>query len=298
MWQRGLIFFISLVTAMLFSGCGSGGNKVVVVTTISVVADWVKEVAGDRILVKSLLKGYEEPHGYEPNPGDAQLIAQAQLVVRVGLGLDEWLDGLIANAGNPKLRIITLADGVEVIQEEVTGGVHEAGNPHIWLDPDVAKMGAMRIAQALMEIDPDNKRFYLQGAEGYIRQLDSVQAVLKDMVTDLRDRRFVALHNSWPYFCRAFGFEMVAAIEPLPGQEPSARDLARLVSMMRQDSVRVVVVEPQHNRDEAEALARETGAKVVVLSSVTGGLPETGTYLKLLEYNVGMLVKELAIDNH
>ncbi len=299
MRQRGIIF----LTVLGLLGCGSGGNKaVVVVTTIPVAADWVKQVGGDKVVVKSLLKGYEEPHSYEPNPKDAQVIAQAQLVVRVGLGLDEWLNGLIANAKNPRLKILTLAEGVEIIEEgEGNGehrshGVHEQGNPHIWLDPDVAKMGVKRIALILAEIDPDNSGFYHQKSEGYLRQLDSVQTVLKDMVANLKDRKFVALHNSWPYFCRGFGFEMVQAIEPLPGQEPSAKTVVQLAQRMRRDSVRVIVLEPQQNRDIALALAQEAKAKMVVLSQFNGTRPANKTYLQLLDHNVRMLVQQLSVD--
>lgn len=267
------------------------------VTTIPVLSDWVQQVGGERIELISLLKGQEEPHSYEPSPADAKKISKARLVVRVGLGLDEWLDGLIKNAQNPNLRIITIADEVELIEEEKgVSGIHQEGNPHIWLDPEVAKINVVRIAQVLSEIDTAGKEFYRERAEVYSRQIDSLQTVLSQVVSGLKNRRFVAMHNSWSYFCRAFGFKMVAAIEPLPGQEPSVRTIAALAKQMRAESVKVIVIEPHHNPDVAQALARATGANMVVLSEFTGILPGAASYLELLEYNARMLVRELSID--
>ncbi|MEO0067714.1 MAG: metal ABC transporter substrate-binding protein [candidate division WOR-3 bacterium] len=296
--MRFWVLLGAVIVSLLFSTCASKENKAIgVVATIPVLADWVKQVGGDRVEVISLLKGQEEPHSYEPSPKDAEKISKARMVVRVGLGLDEWLDGLIKGAQNSTLRIVTIGDGVDLIQEEKAGsGVHQGGNPHIWLDPEVAKIGVKRIAHVLTEADPAGKEFYQARAEAYLRQVDSVQTVLRQLVSGLRNRRFVAMHNTWPYFCRAFGFEMIAAIEPLPGQEPSLQTLATLTQLMRAESVRVIVLEPQHNPDIAQVLAGATGAEIVVLSQFIGILPDTETYLKLLDYNVRTLVRKLSID--
>lgn len=296
MRSRGVALLI--VTLLIFTGnCRrSQRPEISVVTTIPVTADWVRQVGGERVRVVSLLRGHEEPHSYEPVPQVAGILARAQLLVRVGLGFDAWLDGLVVNANNPELRVLDLAEGVEPVADEEGEhghGVHEAGNPHIWLDPEVAKSGVKRIAALLGTIEPARGAEYQRRAEAYCQQLDSVTVHLRRLVSDLPNRRFVALHNSWPYFCRAFGFEMVAAIEPLPGQEPSARSLAGLIRRMRQDSVRVIVIEPQHNPDLARVLARETGAEVVTLSQFNGVLPGTESYIELLDYNVRTLVSAL-----
>jgi ABC-type Zn uptake system ZnuABC Zn-binding protein ZnuA len=296
MWQRGIIF-LTLIGVL---GCGvRNNNQVRVVTTIPVLADWVRQVGGERVEVHSLLQGYEDPHNFEPNPRDAKAVARAKMVVRVGLGLDEWLNGLVANAGNPRLKVVTLAEGMDIIKGNEEGhhhGIHHEGNPHIWLDPAVAKSGVQRIAAVLTELDPKGKDFYEQHTGDYLRELDSLTGVLKELVRKLKNRKFVAMHSSWPYFCRAFGLEMVATVEPLPGAEPSAKDMAELVRRMRSGSVRVIVLEPQQNPDLAATLAKETGAKVVMLCQFNGVLPGTESYLQLLEYNVRSLVGALSRD--
>lgn len=272
-----------------------------VLTTLPDLADWVREVGGDSLTVRSLLAGGEEPHSYEPSPIDAEQVKKARLVVRIGLGFDEWLDGLIQNARNKSLRILTVAEGVEVIKDQDVAEhgeghfhTHKEGNPHIWLDPEVAKQTVQRVRDILTEFNPERGEFYHKRCERYLKLVDSTVAELQKATQKLTNRRFVAMHESWPYFCRAFGFEMVRAIEPLPGQEPSAKDLAQLVELVRREKVRAIVVEPQHNRDLADALARETGAKVLVLASITGSLPEVSDYVSLLKYDVTSLVDVLA----
>ncbi|MGQ9678037.1 MAG: metal ABC transporter substrate-binding protein [bacterium] len=270
-----------------------------VLTTLPDLADWVREVGGDSVTVHSLLAGGEEPHSYEPSPIDAEKVKKARLVVRIGLGLDEWLDGLIQNAGNKNLRILTVSEGIEVIEDEDVAvhkeeghfHTHEEGNPHIWLDPEVAKQAVQKIGDILTEFNPQRGDFYRERCERFLKLLDSTVAELQKVTQKLTNRKFLAMHESWPYFCRTFGFEMVRAIEPLPGQEPSAKDFAQLVETVRKEKVRAIVVEPQHNRDLADALARETGAKVVVLASVTGSLPEASDYVSLLKYDVEKLAE-------
>lgn len=295
--RRGTAARVALFVMLLSACVGSQRGKIVVVTTLPDIADWARNVGGERVEVVSLLKGGEDPHQYEPKPADALVLARAQVLIEVGLGLEEWLSGLIDNAGGPKLVRLAVADGGDVLHdehEEEGHHAHGSGNPHVWLDPIVARATALRLADVLAEVDSVGRNYYRQRAEGYVRQLDSATAVLQDAAGRATSRRFVAVHESWPYFCRRFGFEAVAAVEPLPGQEPSAKHLAGLVRRMKAEGIGVVVVEPQQPREVAEALARASGARVLVLSTTVGGLERTETYLRLLDYNVRALVQPAA----
>lgn len=283
----GLAFVLALAIA----------RPIRVVTTIPDLADWVRNVSGDRVVVSSLLRGGENPHTYEPAPDDARAVSKADLLVKVGLGLEEWLDGLVANAGRKKLAVVDVARGVEVISDADEHGHehgHPAGNPHIWLDPANARAAAFRIAGALSALDSAGASRYRDNATAFARRLDSLTDTLQKLVQTLPDRRIISYHEAWPYFARRFGFEVVAAIEPLPGQEPSARYLAGLVKLVKEKKVRVIVTEPQLPSDVPNALARETGAQVVVLSPLTGALPGTSSYLALISHNVRTLAAALA----
>jgi ABC-type Zn uptake system ZnuABC Zn-binding protein ZnuA len=235
-----------------------------VVTTIGVLADWVRQVGGDRVAVASLLSGSESPHTYEAKPQDAQALARADVLFRVGLGLEEWLDPVIQNSGNRRLSVLEAAAGVSVIQDDERE--HAAGNPHVWLDPEYAKAAAGRLAAALAQADPAGESRYRARARAYGLRLDSLAATISAEAARLPDRRFVSYHEAWPYFCRRFGYATVASIEPIPGQEPSARELARMTDLIRRAGVKVIVTEPQLPSALPAMLARETGIRVLMLN--------------------------------
>jgi ABC-type Zn uptake system ZnuABC Zn-binding protein ZnuA len=202
---------------------------------------------------------------------------------------------LVQSAGSRHLGVLTIGDEIDAADDAgAAGGSHASGNPHIWLDPEVARAAAGLVADRLGRVDPGGRGVYERNAATYGRLLDSAMRPLTQLTARLTNRKVVTVHETWSYLFRRFGFEVAGAVEPLPGQEPSARSLVRLVARMKAESVKVIVVEPQQNRDVADALARETGAKVVVLSPGVGGLPGTGTYLALLDYDVRTLVAALA----
>ena len=287
---------IAAAGIVLLAGCATAPSKSTgrlrVVTTIGVLADWARQVGGDRVEVTSLLTGSESPHTYEVKPTDVRTIADARILFRVGLGLEEWLDGLVANSGNRTLVMLDAADGVEVIGAGGGHG-HEAGNPHVWLDPQNARAAVLRIAAELARLDPKAESLYQSRASSYAARLDSATADLQALAAALPDRRFIGYHDAWPYFNRRFGFEAVANIEPVPGQEPSARRLADLVELVRRERVRVVVTEPQLATDLPNTLARETGAMVVVLNALRADSAGADPYIGLIEQNVRRLAAAL-----
>jgi len=261
------------VGVLLLAGCGATPpkptGKLRVVTTIGVLADWARQVGGDRVEVTSLLTGNESPHTYEIKPADVKSIADARILFRVGLGMEDWLNPAIENSGNKKLVIIDVAAGATGV---IAGDAHDRyGNPHIWLDPEYAKTGIENLVRELVRLDPKGESLYRAHEAAYFVQLDSLSQAIGAQVASLADRRFISFHDAWPYFCRRFGLEVVATVEPIPGQEPSARDLARLVDLIRREHIRVVTTEPQLASALPDMLAKETGVKVVVLNPLESG---------------------------
>jgi len=269
---------------------GGTAGRLRVVATIGVLADWAREVGGNRVEVTSLLSGNESPHTYEVKPADVKTIAAARILFRVGLGLEDWLDPAVENAGNKKLVVVDASAGITDI---ITDTEHQAksearsekreattseslapsprpltpsvGNPHVWLDPEYAKVGAANLVTELVRLDPKGESLYRARQATYSNRLDSLSSAIAAGLAELEDRRFIAYHDAWPYFARRFGLEIVAAVEPIPGQEPSARELVRLVDLIRRERIRVVTTEPQLPSALPEMLRQETGVKVVVL---------------------------------
>jgi ABC-type Zn uptake system ZnuABC Zn-binding protein ZnuA len=271
-----------------------------VVVTIPVLKDFVEQVGGPHVSVTSLLKGYENEHTYSPKPSDLIAVRKARLLFQVGIGLEIWVSPLVRNAGSPSLRVVTTSTGIGLIGDahipDDDHADHETaagGNPHVWLDPANAVTMIRHITEALIQSDPDHADDYRQNQAAYITRLDGLQSELADKVKDLADRKFVAHHPAWPYLARRFRFEIVATIQVQSGGEPSARHIQELIQVMKRQKVKVVVSEIQLSQKFPDLLAKETGARVVVLTTLPGGLPRTETYLDMLRYNVLQLVNAL-----
>lgn len=281
-----------VVAAMLLlAGCATtppkAAGRLKVVTTLGILADWARQVGGDRIEVTSLLTGNESPHTYEIQPADVKTVADARILFRVGLGLEDWLDPAVQNSGNKKLVVVDVADGATGI---IAGDAEDKyGNPHIWLDPEYAKAGIENLVKELVKLDPKGESLYRRREAAYFVQLDSLSQAIKAQVATLQDKRFISFHDAWPYFCRRFGLQVVATVEPIPGQEPSAKQLARMVDLIRQEHIRVVTTEPQLSSALPDMLAKETGVKVLSLNPLESG----GGYIAALGASANALISAL-----
>ena len=263
-----------------------------IVATLPILKEFAEQVGREHVEVRTLITGLESEHSYSPKPSDLKALGEARLLLEVGLGLEVWVSGLVKNAGNTQLRVITASEGVGLIRDH-TSNAASAGNPHIWLDPENAKVMVRHIADALIAADPAHKDAYLKNLADYLRRLDQVQKDLLERVASLRDRRIVTHHPAWPYFARRFGFQIEGDIIQQMGMEPSSTHLAEIAKRIKSGKIRVIVSEPQFNQKVVQALADETGARIVVLSPLPGTIKGTETYLALLEYNIAQLVAAL-----
>jgi len=149
------------------------------------------------------------------------------------------------------------------------------------------------ITEALIQTDPAHATEYRANQASYLRKLDKLRGDLSNRIARLTDRRFITHHPAWPYFARRFGLQIVGTILPQSGSEPSALHLHNLIAMIKKNRIKVVVSEVQLSQKIPELLAKETGARVVVLTTLPGGLPHTETYLDMLRYNVLQLANAL-----
>jgi len=284
------------VTAALFVPCfhlaAASAAPLKIVATLPILKEFAEQVGREHVEVRTLITGLESEHSYSPKPSDLKALGEARLLLEVGLGLEVWVSGLVKNAGNSALRVVTTSEGVGLIRDHASNTT-PAGNPHIWLDPENAKVMVRHIADALIAADPAHKNAYLTNLADYLRRLDQVQKDLVERVASLRDRRIVTHHPAWPYFARRFGFQIEGDILQQTGMEPSAMHLAEIAKRIKSGKIKVIVSEPQFNQKVVQALADETGARIVMLSPLPGTIKGTETYLALLEYNIAQLVAAL-----
>ena len=280
------VIFLLIVNVSLASA-----TPLKVVATLPILKEFAEQVGREHVEVTSLITGFESEHSYSPKPSDLRAINEARLLLEIGLGLEVWVKGLVKNAGSRGLNVVTTSRGISIIRDAWDPDSH--GNPHIWLDPDNAMIMTRHIAQALIEADPVNAPGYRTNLDEYLKRLSETAQQLQGRVAVLRDRRIVAYHPAWPYFARRFGFRIEGDIIRQVGSEPTAAHLARLARRMKTEKIKVIVSEPQLNQKLAQTLAMETGARIVVLSTLPGAIKGTETYLSMLEYDVARLVEAL-----
>jgi zinc/manganese transport system substrate-binding protein len=293
----GWLIFCNAWLAALPTAAGPPTEPLNIVVTIPVLKDLVEQVGGPYVRVTSLLKGYENEHTYSPKPSDLVAVRNAQLLFEVGLGLEVWVAGLVKSAGRPSLTIVTTSKGIALIsdghQADSIHDDHARGNPHVWMDPENVATMMRHATEALVQADPAHAEEFRRNQGTYLKRLDDLRSELTDRLGKLADRRFVAHHPAWPYFARRFGFEIVGTIQAQSASEPSAVHIQTLIATIKKQRVKAVVSEIQLSQRLPELLARETGARVVVLTTLPGGLPRTDTYLDMLRYNVLQLANAL-----
>jgi len=295
---RKIVFVVAVCLAFLAGSanpiCASESLNVVV--TIPVLMDFAEQVGGSHVRVRSLLSGSESEHTYSPKPSDLVAVRKAHVFIEVGMGLEVWVGALVRNAGNSRLLVVTTSEHIARIVERAPASDahgHADGNPHVWLDPENAKLMVGQIAEAFAGADPVHAGDYHANRDRYIHRIGALEAELVEQVQRVTDRRIVVHHPAWPYFAKRFGFDIAGEIVTQPGAEPSARHLQRLVKKIREGHIRVIVSEPQLNQKLPRILSQESGARLVVLTAMPGGLPGTGTYLDMLRYNVVQLAQAL-----
>lgn len=291
---------LALATSLL-AGCGSGTEPSVdpgalrVVATTTMFADLVAQVGGEHVAVTSLVPKGGEVHTFDPTPSDVRRLTQADLVVRNGLGLDDWLADLVADSGS-SARVVALAEdleGVDYIDGDEPG---EPVNPHLWLDPQLASRYADRIALELGSADPGHAADYtanLAAFQAELQAFDREAAATFDAIPEA-DRTVIAFHDAFSYLARRYGLVIDGTIVSSPGQDPSAADLSNLIRVVKERGVRAILAEAQFNDALARTIADETGATVVsgLLTESTGDPPQD-TYLGAMRFNVEQIASAL-----
>lgn len=290
---------VLLASAIFVAAACSGGSSsptatgaLKVVASTTVFADMIRNVGGDRTTVDSIIPAGVGPEDYEPKPDDARKLADAGLIVSNGVGLDDWLNGLIDAAGEDTAPRLVLGEGLEIIT------VDGEENPHFWLDPSiVADHYVPAIAAKLSELDADGAAVYEANAAAYVEQVRQMDEANKARIEEIpvENRKLVTFHDAFPYFARHYGFEEVGVILENVGQEPTAAELAALVEKVKAAGVKAVFSEAQFSAELARTLADEAGIGQVVttLHNDTVGPPPVDTYLKMMEWNVDEIVKAL-----
>lgn len=286
-------------------GGGDGDASIKVVATTIQIAALTEEVAGDRAEVISVIPAGSDPHDFEPTASDLQAIADADLILRHGIGLDAFLDDMLSGSSAP---VVTVTDGLDLqppaleLEHEEEGEEHEEGefDPHVWHDPELDKGMVDNILAALIGAGPDDQAAYEVNADAYKTVLDETDAEIETIIAEIPDenRKLVTNHDAMGYFARAYGLEVVGAVIPADttAAEPSAEDTAELLDTIEREGVRAIFAESSVTPDLAEQLANDAGVEIVDnLYGDSLGEPGSaeGTVHGMLLYNARLIADAL-----
>jgi zinc transport system substrate-binding protein len=309
-----LLVALALGSTLSVAGCSSCGKgaasseRMAVSVSVFPVYDLVRRVAGNDADVTLLLPPGRNAHSFAPSPKDIEVTAKAKVGVMVGLGLDPWMEKLMKDVA-PKARIVKVGDRVptltvkeEALRDEEGDKARAAAasqedhdeqgtgatDPHVWLDPERARLIVRAIAEELGKADSAHALAYRRRATEIDASLATLDGEVETRMRALKRRQLVTFHGSLQYFAERYKLDVVAVIEPSPGSPPSRAHAAQVLDLIKAQKIPALFSEPQLDPGPAKALADEAKLPLGVLDPVGGG-PETDSYEKMIRFNTTQL---------
>ncbi len=278
----GLLYGCKQGPASISPSDPSPSDKVQVVVSILPQQYFVKRIGGDNVAVSVMVGPGDEPHTYEPKSEQLKALSQADTYMRIQVDFEQaWMDRI--QALNSKMLIVDTTQGIERIPiaahhhgDEETHHADEGEkdtaakdteiehpDPHIWLSPQRVKIQARTIYNALVDLDPDNKPEYQENLQRFLTDIDALDAEIRNTLEGVQTRKFMVFHPAWGYFARDYGLEMIPV--EVGGTEPSAAELAALITQAKAENIKVIFAQPAFSTKDAETIARQIGGEVVPL---------------------------------
>ncbi len=301
--QLAVNFGVRLVLVGFLAGClsacrsdsGETRDRKAILTTFTVLADMVQNVAGDRLRVESIPKPGTEIHSYEPTPSDLVRAQSAGLILENGLNLERWAERFYNSV--PKVPRVTLSQGITPI--DITEDAYQGKpNPHAWMSPKNALIYVENIRKALNQIDPNQAATHQANADRYSQEIRAIDERLKKAIEALppEKRYLVSCEGAFSYLARDYGLKEAYLWAVNAERQATPKQIERVINTVKQNKIPAVFCESTVSNESQLQVAKATGAKfggVFYVDSLSPPDGEAPTYLKLLEYNVNTLIKGL-----
>jgi zinc/manganese transport system substrate-binding protein len=293
-----------VIAAGLLLPAAEAARKLRVVTTIPDLKSLAEAVGGDLVEVDALARGNQNAHDLEVRPSLMVKVRRADVLVMNGLELDQWAEVVVQGANNPKVipgapGRVDASQGLGVLEVPTTrvdrsmGDVHPVGNPHYTLDPGMAPIITANILEGLARAAPQHRATFERNRKEFLGRLEQSMARWTSLISPSRGTRVVVDHNMWVYFLTRFGLVQSGAIEERPGIPPTPGHLTKLITIIKDERIKVILTAPWTDQKLAERVAQEAGAKVVLMASGVGAVKGTDSYLDMIDYNVKAVVQAL-----
>ena len=272
---------VLIVVALMPGGCSpratpEATDKLNATVSILPQRYFVERIGGDHVKVNVMVGPGADPHTYEPKPEQLKALSNAAAYFSIGVDFENaWLARI--SAVNSEMWMVDTAQGIERMpmvarhheqEAEEPGHEEESENPdpHIWTSPRLVKIQSQTICDALVRIDPEHKVAYQANLQSFLQDIDELDADIREMLDGMENRRFLVFHPAWGYLARDYGLEMVPV--EIGGQEPSAAELTMLITVAKEAGIRVIFAQPEFSTRDAEAIAREIGGEVLLISAL------------------------------
>lgn len=286
-----MLRLLLLLVLLLTTSSLNAAERLNVVASFSILADFLRNVGGDRISLTTLVGADSDAHVYTPTPGDAKRVADARLVIVNGLGLEGWLPRLVQSSGG-KAQVVTASAGIAPLK------LGSDADPHAWQSIPNAKIYVTDIANALAEADPDDADFFRAQAKTYLEKLETVDREVRDAVARIppERRKVISTHNAFGYFAAEYGIQFIAPLGVSTESEPSARDIAAIIGQIRAQKIPAVFLENISDDRLIRRIAAETGVRIggtLISDGLTGEKGPAPTYIDMVRHNIKALTSAL-----
>lgn len=263
-------------------------EKIKIAATIIPVENIVKEIGGDKVEIALIVPEGQSPHTFEPTPEIIKNVSDASIVFKMG-AIDDWVNPLLGIVNKPEFNV---GDKVELMSFKETPLIgeeeeEEEYDPHYWLSIKNGKIIAENITRELTRLDGDNADYYVANLSKFFEKADKTDAEIREILSDLVNRRLITFHNSWGYFAADYGLEVVAVYQPSPGKDPLPQDVSALIDKARKYGIDTFFSEAFTSSAPFEAIGKDEEITVVSLNP----LGERGDYLQSMK-NSAMTIKE------
>lgn len=293
------------VMVALGAGAAHAQDKLKVVASFSILADFARNVGGDRVDVSMLVGPGGDAHVYTPTPADARNVAAARLVIVNGLGFEGWLSRLVKAAGN-KATIVTATKGITPRKNKTEDHKHAHGHshddetdPHAWQSVPNAKIYVANIRDALIAADAPGADAYRANTDRYLKKLDELEREVRQAVDTIpaERRKLISTHDAFGYLADSYGIAFIAPQGVSTESEATARDVARIVTQIKAQKIPAVFLENVSDPRLMRRIAQESGAKLggtLFSDSLTGEKGDAATYIEMIRHNIRTLANALA----
>ena len=305
LFKRALITSLTCLGAIALNTTATAQNndRPKIVTTFLPIHLFTKAVVGDTGEVDILTSPGMEVHDYQATPDDVKLLSEADVLVENGLGIEEFLSGLVANAGNSNLQQITASEGIEVIEGEhdehneeehdehegeENGHHHEEGNPHVWLDPVLAQQQVATIRDGLIEIDPNNADSYRSNADAYIQQLQQLDSEFQQRLAPVAGCNFITFHDAFPYLAQRYGLKQEAIVE-IPEDSITPKDIQRVQQTAEEYQVKALLTEPGIEDKRIQQISSDLNLPLEAIDPLESGETDPQYYFQAMRGNLEAL---------